>query len=325
MATAPLTTSELQITPLVEADVSQLESLFDEQCQEWLDLLGWDYSGASALIRQVVRDRDLTGFVATSGSQVIGFIYYVIENTRCSIGEIFITKDWRGLGADKRLAEAVMERAGKITRVRRLESQSLNIGNQAAHEFFETYGFSRFDRNYMTVQLRDWQPGTGNPRIHQAPDFFIRAWQDDDFNGSVKVIQNSYQDTFDSRINNQYCTEEGCADLLAVITQQIWCGEFLPHVSRLAVDQKSNKILGILAASRIAQGRGHISQISVRQAYHGRGLGRQMIASALAEFSNFNFDSVSLAVTAANIKALGLYQSCGFRTVHTFPVFYLDR
>jgi ribosomal protein S18 acetylase RimI-like enzyme len=325
MATAPLITSELQIIPLAEAEVSQLERLFDEQCQEWLDLLGWDYSGASALIRQVVRERDLTGYVATSGNDAIGFIYYVIENARCSIGEIFVTKDWRGLGVDKRLAEAVIDRVGRIMRVRRLESQSLNIDNQAAHEFFAHLGFTRFDRNYMTVQLRDWQPVTSKPRLNQASDFFIRAWQEDDFTQSVKAIQNSYQGTVDSDINNQYCTEEGCGDLLAVITQQIWCGEFLPHVSRVAIDQKSNKILGILAASRISRGHGHISQISVRQAYQGQGIGRAMIASALAEFSNLNFESVSLAVTEANAYAQRLYESCGFRTIFSFPVFYLDR
>ncbi len=322
MATAPLTTSELQIIPLVEADVAQLEQLFDEQCQEWLDLLGWDYSGASQLIRQVVRDKDLTGFVATSGKAAIGFIYYVIENTRCSIGEIFITKPWRGLDVDRQLAAAVIDRVGKITRVRRMESQSLNIENQAAHDFFEQYGFTRFDRNYMTVHLRDRHK---QATVNQVTDVGIRAWQDEDFTEVVKVIQSSYKATVDSCINQQYCTEEGCADLLAVITEHIWCGYFLPHISRVAIEQKTNKILGMLAASRISNGCGHISQISVRQANQGRGIGRHMIVSALKEFASLNFDTVSLAVTNANTKALKLYESCGFRTIHTFPVFFLDR
>ena len=101
------------------------EPLFNEQCEEWLELLGWDYSAASELIRQVVRDRDLNGFVALSGNTPVGFTYYVIENIRCSIGEIFIAKAQRGLGVDRRLAEAVIDRVGKITRVRRLESQRM--------------------------------------------------------------------------------------------------------------------------------------------------------------------------------------------------------
>jgi ribosomal protein S18 acetylase RimI-like enzyme len=33
---------------------------------------------------------------------------------------------------------------------------------------------------------------------------------------------------------------------------------------------------------------------------------------------------VSLAVTSANTSALYLYESCGFRTIHTFPVFFRE-
>ncbi|MEW6125860.1 MAG: GNAT family N-acetyltransferase [Acidobacteriota bacterium] len=331
MATAPLTTSEIQLIPLVDADFAQLDLLFDEQCQEWFDLLGWNYTNASQLIRQVVRDRDLSGYVAMSGNAAIGFIYYVIESNRCSIGEIFITREWRGLGVDKRLAEAVLTYLEKFPRIRRIESQSLSIENQASHDFLTGYGFTRLDRNYMSIALDNYQPlkmfrADSNPSVvHPAPDIFIRAWRDEDFNASVKVIQSSYKDTVDSRINNQYCTEEGCADLLAVLTQHVWCGDFLPHIARVAIDQKSNKILGLLTASRIADGRGHISQISVRPEYQGLRIGRRMIESALKEFAVLNFKTVSLAVTAVNKNALHLYESCGFQTVHSFPVFYLDR
>ena len=61
MATAPLTTPDLRVIPLAHADLDGLELLFDEQCEDWLEVLGWDYSGPSRLIRDVVRDRDLLG------------------------------------------------------------------------------------------------------------------------------------------------------------------------------------------------------------------------------------------------------------------------
>jgi len=32
-----------------------------------------------------------------------------------------------------------------------------------------------------------------------------------------------------------------------------------------------------------------------------------------------------LAVTTANTNAFHLYESCGFRTIHTFPVFYREK
>jgi len=109
-----------------------------------------------------------------------------------------------------------------------------------------------------------------------------------------------------------------------VLTEQIWCGEFLPQASRVAVSRSTDKKLGLLIASRIAEGSGHISQISILPDYQGRGIGRAMIGEALAEFERRRFDCVSLAVTSANEPAYHLYRSCGFRTVHTFPVFFRE-
>ena len=47
MATAALINPEIKIIPLADADLAGLENLFDEECAEWLELLRWDYKGAS--------------------------------------------------------------------------------------------------------------------------------------------------------------------------------------------------------------------------------------------------------------------------------------
>ncbi|HKP87980.1 MAG TPA: GNAT family N-acetyltransferase, partial [Blastocatellia bacterium] len=125
----------------------------------------------------------------------------------------------------------------------------------------------------------------------------------------------------DSRINSQYRTENGCAELLTILTDHIWCGDFLPYVSRVAIRHPAQHMVGVLIASRISPRVGHISQISVHPAYQGRGIGRRLLMSALEEFDRYGFGSISLAVTAANEPALHLYESCGFRKAHAFPVF----
>src|ERR1051325_8927486 len=126
MATARLITHDIHVIPLADADLEGLERLFDEQCDEWLGLLGWDYSGPSRLIRDVVRDRDLAGFVAVCGNTTIGFAFYVIESNRCSVGDIYVAKSWRGLGADRQLAEALLQKVDAAPRLRRVESQSVS-------------------------------------------------------------------------------------------------------------------------------------------------------------------------------------------------------
>ena len=321
MATATLINPEITIIPIAGAELTGLERLFDEECAEWLDLLKWDYKGASMLIRDVARQHQLSGFVAMSTNTVIGFAYYVIEGSRCSIGDIYISKPWRGIGVDKELAIAVLDKLDRTRRLRRIESQYVGVGNQEADALFRQRGFERLERSYMLVDL---ETSENRARSSELKDISIRPWRQDDFEQSARVIHRSYRGKYDSRINSQYKTVQGCAELMTILTDHFWCGDFLPDVSLVAV-RPSGALAGVLIASRVASGIGHLGQISVHPAHQSRGIGRRMIEQSLAEFSRRAYKSVSLAVTTANTAAFHLYESCGFRTIHTFPVFYRER
>ncbi|MGA9771173.1 MAG: GNAT family N-acetyltransferase [Blastocatellia bacterium] len=326
MATALLTNAELRIVSIDEAEVAGLERLFDEQCSEWLALLNWDYTGPSRMIRQVARQRELPGFVATKGGQTVGFAYYIIETGRCSIGDIYVSKSWRGAGVDQRLLAAILDHVERQPRVSRIESQCVSIENDGASELFARSGFDRFDRYYMRADLSrsigNRVPLNANSGLSNVT---LRAWEDDDFALATRIVHRSYRGGPDSRINSQYRTEEGCAELLSILTDHVWCGDFLPYISRVAVRSAPQNMVGVLIASRIAPRAGHIGQISAHPAYQGQGLGRRMLGSALEEFDRYGFGSVSLAVTLTNKPALHLYESCGFNAVHTFPVFCREK
>ncbi|HEX5732237.1 MAG TPA: GNAT family N-acetyltransferase [Blastocatellia bacterium] len=320
MATVALTNPELRIIPLAEADFPAVEALLDEQCAEWLDLLRWDYAGPSRLILDVIKQRELTGFVAVQGGATVGITFYVVEDNRCSIGDIYVSKSWRGLGADRHLAQAILDKLDRLPRLRRVESQCVGVGNSSATELFLARGFERLDRHYMMARLSP----AFERRSLSLPGVSIRGWKEDDFASAARIIHRSYRGEYDSRINSQYQTEEGCAELLTILTEHVWCGEFLAEVSRVAVDSATGNRVGVLIASEIADGAGHIGQISILPTYHGRGIGRRMIDMVMSELHEQGYETVSLAVTAANASALHLYESCGFRTIHEFPVFYRE-
>lgn len=324
MATAILSNPEVNLVPFADADLSSLEKLFDEECAEWLELLSWDYKGSSMLIRDVVRQRQLSGFVATIGAAAVGFAYYLVEGWRCSIGDIYVTRNSRGAGIDAILASAVFDELDRMSRLRRIESQYVGIETRGAEAVFESHRFERLERNYMVLELEEDSQNTRERVASYSSAISIRPWSDGDFAQAARVIHRSYRGTHDSKINSQYRTEDGCGELLTILTDHIWCGDFLPHASRVAL-RAPGTIAGILIASRVAKGVGHIGQISVHPAHQDRGIGRQLITSALSEYSRLGFKSVTLAVTSANAPALHLYESCGFRTVHSFPVFYRER
>lgn len=324
MATAAHQNAEIELVPIADADLTALERLFDEECAEWLELLKWDFKGASMLVRDVARQRQLAGFAAMSGNATIGFTYYLAEGGRCSIGDIYVSKPWRGLGIDRQMAQAVFDKVDRLGRVRRIESQYVGVSNDQADALFEARGFERLERHYMLSEIGGELAQAPGAAPRELPDVSIRPWKPHDFQQAVRVIHRSYRDTPDSRINSQYRSENGCSEILTILTDHLWCGDFIPQVSRVAV-RKSGSVAGVLIASRVSSGVGHIGQISIHPAMQGRGIGRALINDAVAGFRRLGFNAITLVVTSANANAFHLYQSCGFRTIHTFPVFYREK
>jgi ribosomal protein S18 acetylase RimI-like enzyme len=272
------------------------------------------------MIRDVLAEGGLLGFAASIDGKYVGMGFYVVEGNRVSIGDIFVSRPWRGAGIDGRIVEAMVEEIDNLTRIRRIESQCVHVGNDSAGEAFASLGFQQCDRHFMMIHLKR--------AVEVDPVFSyieMRSWEEKDFDEAARVIHLSYRGSLDARLNSQYAREEGCCETLSILTGHVWCGDFLPQVTRVAVNTETGQTVGVLIASRIAEGAGHISQISLRSPFQGLGIGRWMIESALAEFSRRGINAVSLAVTAGNARAVHLYESCGFRTIHTFPVFYRER
>jgi ribosomal protein S18 acetylase RimI-like enzyme len=326
---------EISIIPLTEADQTSIDRIFEEQCDEWMASLRWDYREPSRLLRGVLRRRELTGLAAITGAAAagdtaVGFSFYVVEGTRASIGDVYVSPGWREAGIDNQLILAVMGQLDAQPRLRRIESQSVSFHNQGADEVFAARGFERFDRHFMMAHLSssdtlDESTDSGAQLAQSIGGIRIRPWQEDDFGSAVRIIFRSYRGEDDSRINSQYASEEGCAELLSILTDTLWCGQFLPEASRVATCSITGNQVGVLISSRMSPDTGHLGQISVLPTYQGRGIGRRLIQSAKTELCKRGFDSTSLAVTATNSRAVSLYQSCGFSTIHSFPVYYWRR
>src|SRR5215510_12890650 len=114
---------KLRVTPLRETNLTELESLFDQQCEEWLSVFRWDYSGPSRLIREVARARELPGYSASNASSTIGFGYYTIEKDKCAIGDVYVGAGWRDAGADRALIVAMLHEIAETYNVKGIESQ----------------------------------------------------------------------------------------------------------------------------------------------------------------------------------------------------------
>lgn len=334
---AGLVDNRISVCPLDTAAAGALEALFEEQREEWLSVMRWDYTLPSRAIHEVILRGELCGFFAsvrpatgadgTTDAVTAGLSYFLVEDDRASIGDLFVSRRFRGLGISGQLATAVLDDIESQRGVRRIESQSVWIDNRSAAAVFERRGFRRFERAFMSLALDSW--GNNGPAVtrsdHPSTGIGVRSWKEGDFDAAARIVQNSYVGRDDSLINVQYQTATGCADVIAMLIDHTWCGTFLPEASFVAIDQATAQRVGVLVASRIADGVGHIGQVSVLSSHQGKGVGRRLMHATLHEFKRRAFDCVTLAVTLTNEPAVRLYTSLGFATVLEFPVFYLER
>jgi ribosomal-protein-alanine N-acetyltransferase len=93
------------------------------------------------------------------------------------------------------------------------------------------------------------------------------------------------------------------------------------------VATERQKITGYVVADCVPNhGRplGHIKDLAVHPKRRGRGIGRRLMARALATLATQNTASVKLEVRASNAPAKALYRDFGFGELRRIPRYYDD-
>jgi len=85
----------------------------------------------------------------------------------------------------------------------------------------------------------------------------------------------------------------------------------------------SQKILGF-ASLRVIADEAHLTNIAVRQAYRGQGLGELLLISVIELASTLKADFIALEVRASNLPAQNLYKKYGFAEVGLRHGYYTD-
>lgn len=292
-----------------------LDDLLELQRLEWLERLHWDLGEITRFLSNAIRARSLKGSAVMVDGEPVGFGFFTYEVDRCLIGDLYVRPDARGITVNSALARGILQQIQRSKTRKRIESQSVSFATEGFDEVFLNEGFVDAARLYMT---READTGVEQMTSHIRVE--IRPWRDADFTQAVEVIYQAYRGTVDARMNCQYRTREGCADLLDALTDSAWCGTFDRGISSVAVDRKSNRICGVAVSSRISIAAAHLGQVSVLPIYQGEGIGRAMIERSLAHARESGCRLATLAVTAANEHAAGLYASMGFTTAHEFLI-----
>lgn len=292
-----------------------LNELLAEESGFWNDALSWDFENSASLVRKFVEIRALNGYALICDSQVAGYCYFVFEEHKGLVGDLYVRRQYRTPERELQLLDAVLKELRHSPQVRRIESQLMTFLGPIPEE--DPY-LRTFPRDFLSLRLPlefPLKPRAIPPRISILP------WQEHYQEGAAQLISTAYRGHVDSEINDQYRSMVGARKFLFNIIQFPGCGNFLPPASLVAFDSERGGIAGICLASLVGDESGHITQICVAKEWQGRGLGYEMLRRALELLRERAVTKVSLTVTSQNAQALALYERMGFRKTRHFSAY----
>ena len=313
----PALEQQPEIVDLRRLSARDLEPLLQEESRAWRSELEWDFEKSADLVRRFVDMSALNGSALMEDGQVSGYMYYVLEEDKGLIGDLYVCRELRTVERENLLIASALEAVMDCPAVTRIESQLMMLRYNHARPTPRADCLSVFERNFMRIDLKRAALGKGNVRR----PVYMEKWSDHYHDAAAQLIAAAYAGHVDSRINDQYRTTAGARRFLHNIVQYPGCGAFYRPASLAAFEGVSGRMCGISLASLVAPETGHVTQICVSPSVRGTGIGHELLRQSLTTLRDMGCTSASLTVTAANEDAVALYERVGFETIRRFSAF----
>ncbi|MDX2154550.1 MAG: GNAT family N-acetyltransferase [Bryobacteraceae bacterium] len=305
----------MQVLDLRHLRADALDSLLAEEVEHWRRSLHWDFRASADLVRRFVGMRALSGVALHSGGRTVGYCYYVTEDRKGLIGDLYVCDEFRSAESEGMLLSAVLDVLLRPGFVRRVESQPMMMLEASARDLRGAAYLKTFERNFMRMDLAGVENLPEGAAFDQIElENWQLSWQEE----SAHVIADAYYSHVDSLINDQYRSVAGARHFLTNIVQYPGCGTFYAPASFVAWHRESRRVCGVCLSSMVAREVGHITQVCVSPAVKGTGVGYELMRTALQSFAAAGCREATLTVTASNAKAVELYERLGFRTMKRF-------
>jgi ribosomal protein S18 acetylase RimI-like enzyme len=320
MAAIPDVT-RLEVVELRHVTAEELEPVLGEESRRWREQLRWDFSSSADLVRRFVRMRALGGYAARIARRVVGYCYFVCEEEKGLIGDVYVAAADACPEYENALIEAATGAMMRNPYLRRIESQLMLLGEPIERQLPHGAYARIHRRNFMIVDVEETRRLKAG---RAAGEVFIEHWNEHRQEEAAQVIGRAYVGHIDSDINDQYRSVGGARRFLTNIVQYPGCGVFHPPASFLAYGRGDGRLCGICLASMVATSTGHITQICVTPEMQGAGVGYELMRRSLGAMRAHGCAEASLTVTAANTRAIALYEEMGFRVFRQFGAYVWD-
>ncbi len=294
-----------------------LDLLLEEEVIAWQQRLNWDFRPSADLVRRFVDMQSLAGFALLQANRIAGYVYYVCEDRKGLVGDLYVIDAVRSIETENQLLSAALEALFATPLLYRVESQMMMISQPLSRPLPMPSQASVYARNFMEADLSGALP---LPPSHPVATR-VEPWQEEHQEEAARVIAAAYGGHIDSRINDQYRSPGGARRFLLNIVQYPGCGAFFQPASFVAVDRATRQLCGVCLASLVSEGVGHVTQICVTPEVRGTGTGYSLLRRSLLAFAAHGCSRVSLTVTGSNDTAISLYRRAGFKNVRNFAAY----
>jgi ribosomal protein S18 acetylase RimI-like enzyme len=318
----------MEILDLRHFSSADLRPLLEDEIATWGRTLSWDYTTSAEMILRYMDAKILPGYAAIERGRIFGYSFFVYEQSKGVIGDLFVRESASDSGRDgdrspdrreveERLLTHVIETLQQSPGIHRVEAQLLaHHTGEVAHPFLQQ-GFSRHPRVFMNFEI-----GRHPPSLRTLPaEFEMRPWSEQEYQSAAALITAAYRGHVDSEINDQYRTLTGSLRFLNNIVRFPGCGTFDPQASFSVFQRRTRTFAGLILCSLVRPDVGHITQVCVLPEFRSAGLGEAMLAASTRNLRGRGFRCISLTVTEANDRAIALYKRIGFESTRVFDAF----
>ncbi|MEO8026590.1 MAG: GNAT family N-acetyltransferase [Bryobacteraceae bacterium] len=309
---------DASIVDLRKLRAEDLEPILLEEVDVWRTQFDWDFKASADLVRRFVQMQALSGFALVRQGRPIGYSYYVAEERKGLVGDLYVRQGERSVEMENLLLGAVVNALLNLSFVKRVESQLMMLQAPLTRALPNKDLSQSHPRHFMEADLEamaNLQPRRGIASLVFEP------WAERRQDSAAQVIGAAYQGHVDSKINDQYRSISGARRFLMNIVQYPGCGAFFQPGSFVALDPVTGRMAGLSLASLVSNDIGHITQICVAPEYKGKGLGYELLRQSMEAMRVHGCRRVSLTVTAANEDAIRLYRRLGYSIRKVFAAY----
>src|SRR6476661_8755738 len=116
-----------EVVDLRDLRADDLEPVLIEEGFTWRSLLSWDFTPSAELVRRFVNIQALNGYALMVGRRIVGYGYYVCEDRKALLGDLYVLRDFSCAENEDRLLGAMLKVLLNTPYLQRVEAQLLML------------------------------------------------------------------------------------------------------------------------------------------------------------------------------------------------------